>query len=148
MPPGMGHPQPPWATCSSVITLCMKNFSIISNLNLPCLSLKPFPFVLSLFTLVNSHSPSCLYAPFKYWRKVRSDRTSKMIQFQPPAAQAALGPTNGLGHLQGWGTHTAPGNLERFCDPMAQMQDRCRWVGDAAHTDAHIPEPEPDVVMS
>jgi len=32
----------------------------------PCLNLKPFPLVLSLSTLANSYSPSCLYAPFKY----------------------------------------------------------------------------------
>jgi len=29
-----------------VTTLCVKNFLLISNLNLPCLSLKPFPLVL------------------------------------------------------------------------------------------------------
>ena len=27
--------------------LCVKNFLLISNLNLPCLSLKPFPLVLN-----------------------------------------------------------------------------------------------------
>ena len=41
-----------------VTTLWVKNFLLISNLNLPCLSLRPFPLVLSLSTLVNSHSPS------------------------------------------------------------------------------------------
>jgi len=45
-----------------VTTLWGKNFLLISNLNLPCLSLKPFPLVLSLSTLTNSHSPSCLCA--------------------------------------------------------------------------------------
>ena len=35
---------------------------LISNLNLPCLSLRPFPLVLLLSTLVNSRSPSCLPA--------------------------------------------------------------------------------------
>jgi len=39
-----------------ITTLWVKNFLLISNLNLPCLSLKPFPLVLSLSTLVNSHS--------------------------------------------------------------------------------------------
>jgi len=29
-----------------ISTLCVKNFLLISNLNLPCLSLKPFPLVL------------------------------------------------------------------------------------------------------
>jgi len=39
-----------------ITNLWVKNFLLISNLNLPCLSLKPFPLVLSLSTLVNSHS--------------------------------------------------------------------------------------------
>ena len=51
-----------------VTTLWVKNFLLTSNLNLPCLSLKPFPLVLSLSTLVNSPSSSWLYAPFKYWK--------------------------------------------------------------------------------
>ena len=51
-----------------VTTLCVKNFLLISNLNLPCLSLKSLPLVLSLPTIVKSHSPSCLCAPFKYWK--------------------------------------------------------------------------------
>ena len=51
-----------------VTTLCVKNFLLISNLNLPPLSLKPLPLVLSLSILVNSCSPSYLYTPFKYWK--------------------------------------------------------------------------------
>jgi len=35
-----------------VTTLCVKNFLLISNLNLPCPSLKLFPLVLSLSTLI------------------------------------------------------------------------------------------------
>ena len=35
----------------------MKNFLLISNLNLPSFSLEPFPHVLSLHTLVKSPSP-------------------------------------------------------------------------------------------
>ena len=42
--------------CST--TPYVKNFFLISNLNLPCLSLKPFPLVFSPSTLINSHSPS------------------------------------------------------------------------------------------
>ena len=45
-----------------VTTLCVKNFLLTSNLNLPCLSFKPFPLVLSLSTLVNSREvqePEC-----------------------------------------------------------------------------------------
>jgi len=38
-------------------TLCVKNFFLISNLNLPCPSLKPFPLVLH----VDEISPSLFY---------------------------------------------------------------------------------------
>ena len=56
-------------TCCSVSPLSeWKNLFLLSNLNVPCLSLKPFPLILSLPTLVNSHSPSCLCTPFKYWK--------------------------------------------------------------------------------
>jgi len=40
-----------------VTTLCVKNFFLVSNLHVPCFSLKLFPLVLSLSTLVNSHIP-------------------------------------------------------------------------------------------
>ena len=49
-----------------VTTPSVKNLLLISKLKLPCLSLRPFPLVLSLPTLVNSHSSFCLYTPFKY----------------------------------------------------------------------------------
>ena len=59
-----------------VTTLCVKNFFLISNLNLPCLILRPFPLVLSLSAHVNNHAHSCLYAPFKYWKTtMRSPRS-------------------------------------------------------------------------
>ena len=44
-------------------TLTVKNFLLISNINLPSFSLQPFPLVLSLHTLVKSPSPSFLSAP-------------------------------------------------------------------------------------
>ena len=53
-----------------VTTLWVKNFSLTSNLNLPCPRLKPFPLVPSLSTLLNSRSLSCLYAAFKHHWKV------------------------------------------------------------------------------
>ena len=40
---------------------------VFSNLS-DSMILRPFPLVLSLSTLINSHSPSCLYTPFKYWK--------------------------------------------------------------------------------
>ena len=65
-----------------VITPWVKNFLLISNVNLPCLCLQPFPLVPSLSTLVNNPSPSCLYAPFKYrkdtMRSLRSLLFSKL----------------------------------------------------------------------
>jgi len=52
----------------------VKKFLLISNLNLPYLSLKPFP-------LVNSLSPSCVYATFKYWKATaRSPRSLLWMQ--------------------------------------------------------------------
>jgi len=44
-------------------TLMVKNFFLISNLNLPSFSLELFPLVLSLHTLVKSPSPSFLQGP-------------------------------------------------------------------------------------
>ena len=44
-------------------TLTGKNFFPISHLNLPSVSLEPFPLVLSLHPLVKSPSPSFLLAP-------------------------------------------------------------------------------------
>jgi len=44
----------------SLTTLTVKNFFLISHLNLPSFSSKPFPLVLSLQTLVKSRSPSFL----------------------------------------------------------------------------------------
>jgi len=44
-------------------TTMVKNFFLISNLNLPSFSLEPFPLVPSLHTLVKSPSPSFLSAP-------------------------------------------------------------------------------------
>jgi len=49
--------------CQCLTTLMMKNFFLISHLNLPSFSLQPFPLVLSLHTLVKSPSPSFLWAP-------------------------------------------------------------------------------------
>ena len=70
-----------------VTTLWVKNFLLISNLNLPCLSLKPFPLVLSLFTLVNSRSPSCLYTPFKYWKAtMRSPQSLLFSKLNKPSS--------------------------------------------------------------
>ena len=57
----------------------VKKFLLISNLNLPCLSLLPFPLVLSLSTHVNSYTPSCLYTPFKYWKA-----TMRSSHLHPP----------------------------------------------------------------
>jgi len=49
--------------CQCFTTLMVKNFFLISNLNLPSFSLEPFRLVLSLHTLVKSPSPAFLSAP-------------------------------------------------------------------------------------
>jgi len=51
-----------------VTTPWVKNFLLISNLNLPYLSSEPFSLVLSLSSLVNSRFPSCLCTPFSTGR--------------------------------------------------------------------------------
>ena len=48
--------------CQGLTTLMVKNFFLMSNLNLPSFSVQPFPLVLSLHTLVNSPSPAFLQA--------------------------------------------------------------------------------------
>ena len=56
-------------------TLCVKNFLLIPNINLPCLSLKPFPLVLWLSTM-GCKSPAELFSvAFKkvwhlYWHRL------------------------------------------------------------------------------
>ena len=71
-----------------VTTIFVKNFLLISNQNLPCPSLKPFPLVLLLSTLINNRSSSCLYTPFKYWkaalRSAWSLLQAKQAQFPQP----------------------------------------------------------------
>jgi len=50
--PGKGLPQLLWSLFQCLITLIVKNFFLISNLNLPPFILKPLPLVLSLYALV------------------------------------------------------------------------------------------------
>ena len=69
----------------------------------PLSQLKPFHLVLSLSTLVNSCSPSCLCAPFKYWKDtMRSSQSllqAKQSQFpQPFPTGEVLQPSD---HLSG-----------------------------------------------
>ena len=70
-----------------VTTLWVKNFLLISNLSLTCFNLNPFPPVLSLSTHVNSLSPSCLYAPFKYWKAaMRSHQSLLFSKLNKPSS--------------------------------------------------------------
>jgi len=59
-----------------------ENFLVISNLNLPCLSLRPFPLVLSLSTLVNSHSPPVYTLPSRRCRSSLPSSTSPHSSLQ------------------------------------------------------------------
>ena len=49
--------------CQGLTTLRVKDFFLLSNLNLPSFSLKPLPLVLPLNALVKSPSPAFLQAP-------------------------------------------------------------------------------------
>ena len=53
-------------TFQCLTTFTVKDFFLISDLNLPSLSLKPSSLVLSSQTLLKSLSPSLLYLPFRY----------------------------------------------------------------------------------
>ena len=68
MPPGMGHPQPPWATYSVHHHPLGEKLLPTIQPKPPLSQFKTIPRFLLLSTLVNSLSPSCLYAPFKYWK--------------------------------------------------------------------------------
>jgi len=49
-------------------TPTVKNFFLISSLNLPSSSLKPFHLVLLLHVLIKTFSPVFPSAPFRYWK--------------------------------------------------------------------------------
>jgi len=71
--------------CQGLTALWVKSFFLPSNVNLPSLSLKPLPLVLSLSDCVKCQFPSCLWAPFKYWKAaVRSPWILQAEQFQIP----------------------------------------------------------------
>ena len=59
-----------------VTSSCVENLLLISNLNLPCLCLKPFPLVLSLSTLVNSRLLSLLGVHYRECPMYLSSATS------------------------------------------------------------------------
>jgi len=50
--------------CQCLNTLTVKNFFLVSNLNLPSVSLKPLPLVLSLHALVKSPCPAFSFLNF------------------------------------------------------------------------------------
>ena len=63
------------------VPMRVKNFLLISNLNLPCLSLKPFPLVLSLSTLINS------YLKFENCRTQNSHSSGAHVCYCSPTKQ-------------------------------------------------------------
>jgi len=73
--------------CQCFIALSVKNFFLVSNLNLPSFSLKPLPLVLSLHALVKSPSPAFLQAPFKYWKAaIRSPQSPLFSRLNSPSS--------------------------------------------------------------
>jgi len=61
----------------------VKDFFLTSNLNLPSLTLKPFPLVLSPQTLLKSLSSSFLWLPFRYWKAAIGSPYSLLRAEQP-----------------------------------------------------------------
>ena len=69
-------------------TLTVKSFFLISSLNLPSSSLKPFLFVLSLHALINSPTPAFLQAFFRYWKAaIRSAWSLLFPRLKSPSSQ-------------------------------------------------------------
>ena len=76
-----------------ITILWVKHFFLISNLNLPCPTLKPFPLVLSLSTLINSRTnvslqqlltPNTHIFPIK--ASVRVELNSHLLEHTPAFA--------------------------------------------------------------
>ena len=66
-------------------TLTVKNFFLISSLNWPSSSLKPFPLILFLCVLLKSPSPGFLWAHFRYWKAaIRSPRSLHFSMLKTP----------------------------------------------------------------
>ena len=86
--PRMGHPPPLWATCFQCLTtITLKNFFLISSLNLPYFSLKSFTLVLSQYILLKCLSPSLLMPCFKYWKTaLRSTQSFLFSRVNSPSS--------------------------------------------------------------
>ena len=69
-------------------TLMGKNFFLISNLNLPSVSLEPFPLVLSLHPLVKSPSPGLSHPAVV----MRQRSAGRVVVFSRSRKQPALFP--------------------------------------------------------
>jgi len=78
MSQGLGFSPHLWATCSSTSPSYFKKL-LMCNLNLPFSSLKPFPLVLSLQTLLRILPLSFLQPLFKYWKA--ANRSAQSLSF-------------------------------------------------------------------
>jgi len=107
--PGCSKPHPTWpqtsltsregesATSLGILVQCLttltvKNFFLISDLNLPSFSFKLLPLVLSLHTLVKSPSPAFLQSPFRY--SASSLLHAKKSQLSQPFLTEVFHPSN------------------------------------------------------
>lgn len=64
-PPRMVTPPPPWAACSMPDHSDSEKMFSKANLSLPCLSLRLFPLVLSLWVWQDRLTPTSLQPPFR-----------------------------------------------------------------------------------
>jgi len=77
-------------------TLMVKNFFLISNVNLPSFSLELFPLALSLHTLMKSPSPSFLQVPSGTGSCSKVSLEPSLLQAeQPQLPQPVLSPSKG-----------------------------------------------------
>ncbi|KAK4823100.1 hypothetical protein QYF61_025838 [Mycteria americana] len=77
--PGMGHLQPPWATCLCSTIPIVIHFFLTSSLNPPSFSLKPLPLVLSLQALLRILKGCNKVSPEPYLLRAKQPQLSQPV---------------------------------------------------------------------
>ena len=129
MPAGMGHPQPPWATCS------VRHHPLGEKLSS---SIQPKPLLSQFKTIppcpttihpCKKPFPSCLYAPFRYWKATMRSPCSLLFSklFPVSSASSQLKPRGcDLGAWQSKSAYFSslliPSFLEGLAMPLKNLQ--------------------------
>jgi len=131
-----------------VTTLWVKNFLLISNPNIPCLILKPFPLVLSLSTLINSCFPSCLYTFIHafskcQWAEVLIPTSLLCSAFRCNSISIGYGQSAAQCHYELLGSVVLPlpDTLHvRLCPFLAEQYSAlCKWAATVSLPDVNCP---------